>query len=127
MPCLKVMVIAATPLADDDGSYPEFETYVGWGDVTITIPGDEYVTVSVETSGDSTVTLPRGDIGEINQGYDGYNSSYGFDRQSYHENYSIAGDDEGAVRSLYVHVWVGEGDVTIRRAAVPASTTEEEK
>ena len=116
-----------TPLAEDDGSYPQFETYVGWGDVTITIPGDEYVTVSIETSGDSTVTIPSGDLGETNQAYTGYNGSYGFDRQSYHENYSIAGDEEGAVRSLYVHVWVGEGDVTIRRAAVPASTTEEEK
>ena len=116
-----------TPLAEDDGTYPEFEAYVGWGDVTITIPGDEYVSVNVETSGDSTVTMPGGDNAEINSGYTGYNSGYGFDRQSYYENYSIPGDTEGAVRSLYVNIWVGEGDVTIVRAPAAASTTEEEK
>ena len=110
----------------DGSSQPQFETYVGWGDVEITIPADEYVTVSIETSGDSSVTLPSGDLNEINQGYSGYNGSYGFDRQSYFENYSVPGDTDGAERSLYVHVWVGEGDVTIRRAAVPASTTEED-
>ena len=115
------------PASADDFSQPEFETYVGWGDVTITIPGDEYVTVSIETAGESTVTMPTGDLGEINEGYTGYNGTSGFDRQTHFENYSIPGDTEGAQRSLYVHVWVGEGDVTIRRAAVPASETEKDE
>lgn len=104
-----------------DGPYPEFEVYLGSGDATITIPGDEYVTVSIETSGDSTVSMAPGDLAD--------SDIYGgrFDRIGQRQNYSIPGDTEGAVRSLYVHVWVGQGDVTIRRAPVAASTTEEDE
>jgi len=116
-----------TPLAEDDGSSPDFEVVVGRGDVTITIPGDEYVNVSVDMWGDGVVSLPEGDNAQVNAGYDGTARRYGFGGTSYFESYSIPGDTEGATRVLSVQVWIGEGDVTIRRAAVPASTTEKDE
>ena len=114
----------ARPVGDNDWyAQPELKTYVGWGDVTIVIPNDEYVSVSIEVSGDNVVELPDGDLHSRNQAYDGYNTSR-FDRTQYNENYSINGDTEwtDTKRSIYVRVWVGEGDVTIVRAPV----TEEE-
>ena len=109
----------AAPISDNVWyTQPELKTYVGWGDVTVIIPSDEYVSVSIEVSGDRVVELPEGDLSG------GSVDSSRFDRTQYTENYSINGDTEWAdtKRSIYVRVWVGDGNVTIVRA--PA--TEEE-
>jgi phage shock protein PspC (stress-responsive transcriptional regulator) len=95
---------------------PELKTYVGWGDVTVIIPNDEYVSVSVEVSGDGVVELPEGDLSG------GTTDSSRFDRTQYTENYSINGDTDWAdtKRSIFVRVWVGDGNVTIVRAPATA-------
>jgi phage shock protein PspC (stress-responsive transcriptional regulator) len=115
----------------EDGDYysqPEFKVYVASGDVTVTIPGDEYVMVSVETNGDNTVSMPRGDASTESSGYLGLNPG-GFDRQAFSERYSIHQDTDWAetTRSIYVRVWVGSGDVTIIRSAPFANEPMEAK
>jgi len=115
--------VYTSPVSSAEGYEGEnFNTYVGWGDVTIILPADEYVSLRVETSGDSQVTLP--DVDGVGTG--GYESNGRFDRQSYYEQYSINDDVEwsDAQRSIYVDVWVGDGNVTIVRAPSTATTEE---
>ena len=115
--------VYTSPVSNAEGYEGEnFNAYVGWGDVTIILPADEYVSLRVETSGDSQVTLP--DVDGVGTG--GYETNGRFDRQSYYEQYSINDDVDwnDARRSIYVDVWVGDGNVTIVRAPSTATTEE---